>query len=142
MASLSIENHRQNAEVYHGAELGKQKSRELLQEMNLPNGLLPLTDIVEVGYNRATGFVWAKQKKPSQHRFSKIGKTVSYDTEVTAFVEDRRMKRLTGVKSKEILIWVTLSEIFIGDSSSGKISFGTAAGISRSFPVSAFVADD
>ncbi|GAB4840617.1 hypothetical protein Ancab_021388 [Ancistrocladus abbreviatus] len=142
MASLIIENHRENAEIYTGAELCKQKSRELLDEISLPKGLLPLDDITEVGYNRGTGFVWLKQKKSTQHRFAKIGKTVSYDTEVTAFVESRRMKRLTGVKSRELLLWITLNEIRIDDPSSGKITFGTPTGISRSFPESAFEVDD
>ncbi|GAB2279872.1 hypothetical protein Dimus_014508 [Dionaea muscipula] len=142
MASMTMESQRQNAEVYHGAEICKQKSREMLGEINLPNGLLPLSDIVEFGINRSTGFVWVKQKKSTQHRFEKIGKTVSYGTEVTAFVEDRQLKRLTGVKAKEMLIWVSVNRIFIDDPSSGNITFGVPAGISRTFPVSTFVADD
>ena len=138
MSAQFIENHREGAETYKGAELCKQKSKELLKEINLPTGLLPLQDIEEVGYNRSTGFVWLTQKKPTQHRFVKIGKPVSYDTHVTAFVENRRMKKLHGVKSKELLIWITLNEISIDESSPDKITFGTPTGISRSFPVSAF----
>ncbi|GMH01488.1 hypothetical protein Nepgr_003327 [Nepenthes gracilis] len=142
MASQVIENHRENAEVYQGAEICKQKYRELLEEISLPKGLLPLNDLLEVGYNRSTGFVWVKRSKSTKHLFAKIGKPVLYDTEVTAFVESRRMKRLTGVKSKELLIWVTINEIYIDDPSSGKITFGTPLGVSRSFPVSAFEDDD
>lgn len=138
MSSQQIAPHRENAEIYNGEAVWKQKSVELLEKINLPKGLLPLDDIVEVGYNETTGFVWLKQKKGKVHRFRAIGRSVSYDGEVTASVEDRRMMPLTGVKSKELLIWVTISDIYIQDPSSGKITFGTPTGISRSFPVSAF----
>lgn len=104
----------------------------------MPRGLLPLDDIVEVGHNESTGFVWLRQKNRKDHKFRAIGRNVSYDTEITAFVEDRKMKKLTGVKSKELLIWVTISDIYIQDPNSGKITFGTASGLSRTFPVSAF----
>ncbi|CAI9783448.1 unnamed protein product [Fraxinus pennsylvanica] len=97
-----------------------------------------LDDIVEVGYNETPGFVWLKQKKSKVHGFRAIGRSVSYDGEVTAFVDDRRMMRLTGVKSKELLIWVTISDIRIQDPISGKVVVGTPNGISRLFPVSAF----
>ncbi|KAJ9690981.1 hypothetical protein PVL29_013239 [Vitis rotundifolia] len=143
MSSQVVAGHRENAEVYAGEALCKQKSRELLEEICLPKGLLPLEDLEEVGYNRSTGFVWLKQKKRKQHKFQRIGRNVSYDTEVTAFVEKQRMKKLTGVKSKELLIWVTISDIYIDDPSSGKIAFGNSTtGISRSFPVSAFDLDE
>ncbi|KAG1330304.1 hypothetical protein COCNU_02G002720 [Cocos nucifera] len=139
MAALqAIERQREGAEVYHGAELCKKKSVELLGEIHLPKGLLPLSGLEEVGYNRATGFVWMKQRKGSQHVFKKIGRTVSYATEVTAFVEDRRMSRMTGVKTKELLIWVSLSDMYIDDSDHTMITFKTTTGIGRSYPVAAF----
>ncbi|KAI4295431.1 hypothetical protein L6164_035490 [Bauhinia variegata] len=138
MATQQIAHRREDAEIYHGETLCQQKSRELLNEISLPKGLLPLDGIVEVGYNRTTGFVWLKQKKKKEHRFQAIGRTVSYDTEVTAFVDERRMRRVTGVKSKELFVWVTISEIAIEDPNSGKISFSNPSGISRTFPVSAF----
>ncbi|RVW16684.1 hypothetical protein CK203_080901 [Vitis vinifera] len=119
MSSQVVAGHRENAEVYTGEGLCKQKSRELLEEICLP------------------------KKKRKQHKFQRIGRNVSYDTEVTAFVEKQRMKKLTGVKSKELLIWVTISDIYIDDPSSGKIAFGNSTtGISRSFPVSAFDLDE
>ena len=114
------------------------KSMELLEKVHLPRGLLPLNDLEEVGYNRETGFVWLKQKKRTDHSFKKIGRLVSYAPDVTAFVEDRRMKKMTGVKSKELLIWVTLCDMYIDDPASGKITFKTPTGLYRSFPVSAF----
>ncbi|XP_077220824.1 uncharacterized protein LOC143854649 [Tasmannia lanceolata] len=127
-----------NAEVYYGDELGKEKSKLLLQEVGLPRGLLPLEDIIECGYVKETGFVWLKQKKKKEHTFKKIGKPVTYATEVTAYVEKFKIKKLTGVKTKELLVWLTLSEINVDDPPTGKITFRTPTGLSRSFPVSAF----
>ncbi|XP_059439600.1 uncharacterized protein LOC132172167 [Corylus avellana] len=138
MASQQISNHRDDAEIHHGEALCKQKSHELLGGISLPKGLLPLDEVVEVGYNHTTGFIWLKQKRKKEHRFRAIGRTVSYDTEVTGFVEERRMRRLTGVKSKELLIWVSISDIYVDDPGSGKITFANSTGISRTFPVSAF----
>jgi hypothetical protein len=138
MGSQAIEAHRAGAEVYSGAALCADKSTELLSEVHLPLGLLPLADMEEVGYNRATGFVWLRQKKALTHTFRQIGRQVSYAAEVTAFVEDRRMKRMTGVKTKELLIWVTLSDMFIDKDDEAKITFKTPTGLGRTFPVSAF----
>ncbi|KAJ0989368.1 hypothetical protein J5N97_007724 [Dioscorea zingiberensis] len=138
MATQLIESHREGAEVYHGSDLCKKKCVELLEELHLPRGLLPLNNLTEVGRNKATGFVWLRQPKSVTHNFDKIGKPVSYASEVTAFVEDRRMKKMSGVKTKEMLIWVSLSDMFIGDAGGDKITFKTPTGLSRSFPVSAF----
>ncbi|XP_048562447.1 uncharacterized protein LOC125543220 [Triticum urartu] len=138
----AIEAQREGAEVYHGAALCAEKAVELLAETNMPLGLLPLADIEEVGYNRATGFVWLRQKKALTHTFKQIGRQVSYGTEVTAFVEDRKMKRMTGVKSKELLIWITLCDMYIDKDDPSKITFKTPTGLGRTFPVSAFEKED
>ncbi|VVA31103.1 PREDICTED: unknown [Prunus dulcis] len=107
--------------------------------MSLPRALLPLDDVLEFGYNHTSGFVWLKQKKKKEHRFHAIGKMVSYDTEVTGFVEEHRMRRLSGVKTKELLIWVSISDIYVDPNSNpDKITFANGTGISRSFPVTAF----
>ncbi|MCL7031974.1 hypothetical protein MKW94_012307 [Papaver nudicaule] len=96
----------------------------MLDEISLPNGLLPLVDITEVGYNRTSGFVWLRQKKKREHFYKDIGKPVTYDKEVTAFVEKHRIKKQTG--------------IYIDDPSNGQITFKTPFRISRTFPVAAF----
>ncbi|XP_061352448.1 uncharacterized protein LOC133297341 [Gastrolobium bilobum] len=115
------------------------KTLLLLDEILLPRGLLPLEDIIEMGYNRTTGFVWLKQRHNKKvHRFDAIGRTVSYETVVTTFVDEHRMRSVTGVKTKELFIWVTIFEIFVDDPSSSKISFANSTGISRSFPLLAF----
>ena len=137
--SLVTEEIRASAsEIYHGDEICQEKSKFLLQEIDMPRGLLPLRDIEECGYVKDTGFVWLKQKKSITHKFEKIGKLVSYATEVTAVVEKNKIKKLTGVKTKELLVWLTLCDIYVDDPPTGKITFKTPAGLSRSFPVSAF----
>lgn len=136
--SLVTDEIKARAEVYYGDDLCQEKSKELLREIGLPSGLLPLKDMRECGYLRETGFVWLKQKRKTDHKFEKIGRLVSYAPEVTAYVEQSRIKKLTGVKTKELLIWVSLCEIYVDDPPTGKITFKTPAGFSRSFPVSAF----
>ncbi|KAK7412579.1 hypothetical protein VNO78_04052 [Psophocarpus tetragonolobus] len=138
MAMAQIEEHRKDAEIYSGEAMCREKSGILMDEILLPRGLLPLENILEMGYNRITGFVWLKQKNKKEHRFTAIGRTVSYATEVTAFVEEHRMRRITGVKTKQLFLWVNISEIFVDDPSSGYISFANSSGIARSFPLSAF----
>ncbi|KAI9071395.1 hypothetical protein K1719_037010 [Acacia pycnantha] len=136
--ALVTEELKAKAEVYHGDELCQEKSKFLLKEIGLPNGLLPLKDMEECGYVKETGFVWMKQKKSTTHKFEKIGKLVSYAPEVSAHVEQGKIKKLNGVKTKELLLWITLSDIFLDDPPTGKITFKTPAGLFRSFPVSAF----
>ncbi|XP_058740509.1 uncharacterized protein LOC131612780 [Vicia villosa] len=140
--SLVTEEIKSKSEVFHGDQICQQKSKELLKEIALPNGLLPLKDITEVGYNRETGFVWLKQKKSTTHKFEKIGKVTSYATEVTAHVEKGKIKKLSGVKTKELFIWISLSDIYVDDPPTGKITFQTPAGLSRTFPVSAFEVEE
>ncbi|XP_037417342.1 uncharacterized protein LOC119280654 [Triticum dicoccoides] len=142
MASQVIEVNREGAEVYHGAALCAEKATELLAETNMPLGMLPLADIEEVGYNCSTSFVCLRQKKALTHTFKQIGRLVSYTTEVTAFFEDRKMKRITGVKSKELLIWVTVCDMYIDKNERSKISFKTPTGLGRTFPVSAYGKED
>lgn len=138
MSSLITEDIKAKAEVYYGDAMCQEKSKFLLSEIGLPTGLLPLTDMEECGYVKETGFVWMKQKRPTEHKFKMINRLVSYATEVTAYVEQNKIKKLTGVKTKELLIWITLCNIWVDEPSTGKINFGTPAGLSRSFPVSAF----
>ena len=102
MTSKQIATHREGAESYHGTALFKQNMQELLDEFRLPKGLMPLNNLVEVGYNRTTGFIWLKQQKTFKYWFKVLG-AASYGLEIIAFLEDRRMPGLTGVKSKEMI---------------------------------------
>ncbi|KAH0910160.1 hypothetical protein HID58_033481 [Brassica napus] len=74
----------------------------------------------------------------SRFKAQQNNRNVSYDSEVTAFVENRRMRSLTGIKSKELLLWATISEIFVNDQDQTKITFANPTGLSRTFPVTAF----
>ncbi|KAL2468682.1 hypothetical protein Fot_50647 [Forsythia ovata] len=126
------------SEMYKGNDMCQVKSKFLLTEMGLPNGLLPLQDMEECGYVKETGFVWLIQKKKTEHKFEKIDRLVKYATEVTAYVEPNKIKKLTGVKTKELFMWITLSDIYVDDPPTGKITFKTPTGLSRCFPVAAF----
>ncbi|XP_014492983.1 uncharacterized protein LOC106755354 [Vigna radiata var. radiata] len=87
--ALVAEDVKSRSEVYHGEEICQVKSKELLKEIALPNGLLPLKDIEEC----------------------------------EAHVEKGKISKLTGVKTKEILLWITLSDIYVDDPLIGKITF-------------------
>ncbi|KAI9115584.1 hypothetical protein K1719_013253 [Acacia pycnantha] len=50
------------------AEEGQVISCHAVDEICLPNGLLPLDEMIEVGYSRSTGFVWLKIGKKEEHR--------------------------------------------------------------------------
>lgn len=138
MASQTIETYREGAEISHGDASFKTSSVRMLEELDLPKGLFPLEGVEEFGYNRAAGFVWFVQKKKKDHTFKKIKQVVSYGPEVTAFVEKGRLKKITGVKTRELLLWLTVVEVYIEDPVIGKITFKTGTGLSDSFHVSAF----
>ncbi|KAF9623872.1 hypothetical protein IFM89_005640 [Coptis chinensis] len=121
-----------------GDEEGKERSKFLLKEVGLPTGLLPLRDILECGYMEDTGFVWLKQKNKIEHKFEKIGRQAIYGTEITAYVDKYKIRKLTGVKIKEMLIWVSLNEISIDNHVDGRIAFKGLAGLYRTYPFSAF----
>ncbi|GAB2274219.1 hypothetical protein Dimus_008986 [Dionaea muscipula] len=133
---------RAGAEIVYGNEDCQKHSLELLEEMGFPRGVLPLKDLVECGRVRATGFVWMKQKAASKHYFEKSKTLVSYGEEVTAYVEKHRMKRMNGVKSKQVLLWVTISEMIIEDPARRKICFRTPLGLGKTFPITAFMTDE
>ncbi|KAL2467321.1 hypothetical protein Adt_43172 [Abeliophyllum distichum] len=126
--------------VKKGHEEGLKMAISILEEFELPLGLLPLADVIEVGFVRSTGYMWIQQNKKVEHNFKMISKLVSYSTEITGFVEKRRIKKLKGVKAKELMLWPPVSEITLDNTSSGKVHFKSLAGITKTFPVEAFAA--
>ncbi|KAJ3703862.1 hypothetical protein LUZ61_007567 [Rhynchospora tenuis] len=138
MASKIIDSYRSNADVSKGDADCKKKSVQLLEELGLPKGLFPLEDIAEFGYNSSAGFIWFIQKKKREHTFKKIKQVVSYADQVTAFVEKGKLKKITGVKTKELLLWLTVVEVYVDDASKEKVTFKTGTGLSESFDMSAF----
>ena len=101
--------------VKKGHEEGLKMAVSLLEEFGLPLGLLPLADVIEVGFVRATGYMWIAQRKKVEHQFKLVGKQVSYDVEVTGYVSARRIKKLKGVKAKELMLWPPVNEITVDD---------------------------
>ncbi|XP_058223404.1 uncharacterized protein LOC131333090 [Rhododendron vialii] len=133
---------RAGAEIVHGSEQCYQHSLDLLQELGFPKGVLPLKDLEECGRVRETGFVWMKQKAPYEHFFEGTNTRVSYAAEVTSYIEKGKMKRMTGVKSKQLLLWVPIVEMSIDDPTSKMIYFKTPVGIGKSFPVKSFMTEE
>ena len=138
MATQIINNYREGADITEGDAECKKKSIQLLEELDLPKGIFPLQNIEEFGYNRNAGFIWFVQKKKIEHTFKKIKQVVSYAVEVTAFVEKGILKQITGVKTKELFLWLSVVEVYIEERSKDKITFKTGTGLSESFDVSAF----
>ncbi|XP_078180192.1 uncharacterized protein LOC144574180 [Carex rostrata] len=138
MTSKTIDSYRNSAEIIKGDAECKKMSVQLLEELGLPKGLFPLENIEEFGYNRNAGFIWFIQKKKIEHTFKKIKQVVSYATEVAAFVEKGKVKKITGVKTKELLLWLSVVEVYIEEGSKEKVTFKTGTGLSESFDVSAF----
>ncbi|XP_052181889.1 uncharacterized protein LOC127794682 [Diospyros lotus] len=126
--------------VKKGHDEGLKMAVSLLEEFGLPLGLLPLADVIEVGFVRSTGYMWIQQEKKVEHYFKMISKFVSYNAEITGFVDKKRIKKLKGVKAKELMLWPPVSEITVDDPPTGKIHFKSLAGITKTFPVEAFAA--
>ncbi|CAI9110525.1 OLC1v1010571C1 [Oldenlandia corymbosa var. corymbosa] len=131
---------REGGIVKKGHEEGIKMAVSLLEEFELPAGLLPLADVIEVGFVRSTGYMWIVQKKKVEHNYKMISKLVSYDTDITGYIQKKRIKKLKGVKAKELMLWPPVSEIIVDDPPTGKIHFKSLAGITKTFPVEAFAA--
>ncbi|KAA8519669.1 hypothetical protein F0562_013886 [Nyssa sinensis] len=126
--------------VKMGHEEGMKMALSLLEEFELPLGLLPLADVIEAGFVRSTGYMWILQKKKVEHNFKTVSKLVSYDIEINGYVGKKQIKKLKGVKAKELMLWPPVSEITVDDPPTGKIRFNSLAGITKTFPVDAFAA--
>ncbi|CBI21979.3 hypothetical protein VitviT2T_017575 [Vitis vinifera] len=126
--------------VKKGHEEGMRMAASLLEEFELPLGLLPLGNVLEVGFVRSTGYMWIIQEKKVEHEFKMISKLVSYDTEIDGYIEKKKIKKLKGVKAKELMLWPPVSQIKVDDPPTGKIHFKSLAGIVKTFPVEAFAA--
>lgn len=126
--------------VKKGHEEGLKMATSLLQDFELPEGLLPLADVIEVGFVKSSGYMWISQRKKVEHQFKMINKLVSYDTEITGFISKKKIKKLKGVKAKEFMLWPPVSEITVDDPPTGKIQFKSLAGITKTFPAEAFAA--
>ncbi|MCD7462513.1 hypothetical protein HAX54_048691 [Datura stramonium] len=130
----------EGAEIAYGAEECYRRIVKLMQDLGFPRGLLPLKEIEEFGYVCRTGFAWMKQKTPYQHYFTETKTLVRYGIEVTAYMEKGRMKNISGVKSKQLFLWVPAVEMSIINGN--KIDFKSPVGIGKSYPLTAFMTDE
>ncbi|XP_071699810.1 uncharacterized protein At5g01610-like [Rutidosis leptorrhynchoides] len=128
--------------VKKGHEEGLKLAVSILEEYGLPLGLFPLEDVIEVGFVKTTGYIWILQKKKVEHTYKLIQKQVSFDTEVTGYVEKKRIKKVKGVKAKELMLWPPINDITVDDPSTGKIHFKSLAGITQTYPEEAFAAGE
>ncbi|VAI25181.1 unnamed protein product [Triticum turgidum subsp. durum] len=111
MASKTVEIHRVGAEVFRGDDaVCRKKSVEVLAE------------------------------KKTEHTFKKVKQTVSYAGEVTAFVDPGKLRKITGVKTKELFLWLSVVEVSVVESvtAPGKVTFKTGTGLSDTFDAAAF----
>ncbi|VAH05261.1 unnamed protein product [Triticum turgidum subsp. durum] len=102
---------REGAEIITGAEACYEHSKELLKGLGFPGGVMPLRGLDECGLVRETGYV-----------------------------EEGRMKRMTGVRSKQMMLWVPIVEMSLDGAD--KVYFKSNVGIGRSFPAAAFADED
>lgn len=139
MASQAIELHRQGSEIYHGDAECKSRYIQLFQELGLPDGLFTMKDVQEFGYNPSSGFIWFILKEKQSHSYKKIDRTVIFDKEVTAYVDNKKVKNISGVQTKALIFWITVVEIFADEFSPEMITFVSGIkGVSEKFPISAF----
>ncbi|KAJ3695208.1 hypothetical protein LUZ60_000585 [Juncus effusus] len=133
---------KEGAIVTKGHDESLKLAFSILEEFGLPTGLLPLTNVIESGYVKETGYFWIIQENKLDHYFTKIRKYVSYETEITGYIEEKCIKNQTGVKGKEMMIWMPIVEMtaFVHESNGeGKMQFKSSIpGITRTFPIEAF----
>jgi hypothetical protein len=119
-----------------GHEVCFRSAADLLEAMGLPGGLLPLEDVLDCGFDKASGSIWIRQRRKSQHFFSRIGRMVSFDTEIRACIAHRRLHSVSGVRARELLLWAPISDVSAhGDD---KVQFRSYGGLTRTFPSHAF----
>lgn len=128
---------RENAEIHRGHVNCKSKIRDFLFEFHLPLGILPLESIEEFGFERSSGFMWVIHTKNTCYNFKKINQQVSFQTEISGFVDHCRMWNVVGVKTKVFFMWLGITDLFIDDNHD-EITFVTASGLSQTFPINAF----
>ncbi|KAG8500743.1 hypothetical protein CXB51_004500 [Gossypium anomalum] len=76
---------------------------------------------------------WAKTREDLQV-FVQRAWAHSYGAEIMMLTGDCQLKRLTGVKSKDIMIWITIFDVFVDDTKvPRKIYFANLMGLSQSY---------
>lgn len=76
-------------------------------------------------------------KEKTEHVCKVVCRLVSYDAKIHGYVERNKIRKLRGVKTKELMLWPPVNEIYVDDPPTGKIRFKSLAVITRTFPVDA-----
>ena len=131
---------REKALIFIGDTECNARTSGYFKEMGLPEGLLPLKDILESGLVEETGFSWNACRNKQKHHFVKPDRHCSYDQIITCTISKGRMSNIRGVKAKELGVWVPLNEIYVdhSDPSEKKVVFKSFLGLSRSMPFHLF----
>ncbi|KAH1039930.1 hypothetical protein J1N35_041673 [Gossypium stocksii] len=96
---------------------------------------MPSNHFNEFHYKKTTRFIGLKQEKTFKYLFKELRLT-SYGAKITTLTGDCQMKRLTGVKGKEMMVWITLFDVFVDDTKvHRKIYFANLMGFSQSYLV-------
>jgi hypothetical protein len=48
-------------------------------------------------------------------------------------MEKGKLKKMVGVKTKELMLWLSVAEVYVDESAPGKVTFKTGTGLSDSF---------
>ena len=73
-----------------------------------------------------------------EHTFKKIKKTASYAPEVTAFIEKGKLGKITGVKIKELMLWISIVEVYVPEASPEKVTSKSSSGLAKTLDATAF----
>ncbi|BBN09478.1 hypothetical protein Mp_4g20030 [Marchantia polymorpha subsp. ruderalis] len=76
-------------------------------------GLLPLKYVQELGFDKSIGYMWIMQKKKMEHTFKLLGKQVTYAKEIKGYVEKGKIRKLSGVKTNELFLWIPVIDIIV-----------------------------
>ncbi|KAJ4974281.1 hypothetical protein NE237_007455 [Protea cynaroides] len=85
---------------------------------------------------RIDGLVWWKCKAAYEHFNVATNTKASYAVETTAYVEKGRMKKMTGVKTRQSMVWAPIVKMCINGNN---IIFKTPLGVGKPFPLISFM---
>ena len=98
-----------------------------------------MKDVQEFGYNHSSGFIWFILKEKHSHSYKKIDRAVVFDKEVTAYLDNKKIKNISGVQTKALVFWITVVEIFAEERLPEMITFVSGVkGVSEKFHISVF----
>jgi len=82
--------------------------------------------------------------QPTCRLFTEVGQTTQlaayYDTEISGYIDKKRIKKLKGLKVNGPIVSPPVNEIIVDDPPTGNIQFKGFGGISKTLPLEYFVA--